>query len=76
MRFDFVQHGKMHEVVGKQQHQGRVTFKDIVKRPHFYGVAALESLAGEATIFDGEVTITRHGAARNVIHGVGASVAH
>lgn len=49
----------MHEVIGKQQHQGRIKFTDVIKKPHFYGVAALESLAGEATIFDGNVTLTK-----------------
>jgi len=57
-RFDFVQFGKMHEVVGKKQHEGRVALAELVKQPHFYGVGALESLAGEATIFDGKVTAT------------------
>ncbi|QDT93590.1 acetolactate decarboxylase [Gimesia algae] len=56
---DFVQYGKMHEVIGKQQHQGRVKFTNVIKKPHFYGVAALESLADEATIFDHNVTLTR-----------------
>lgn len=55
----FVQYGKMHEVIGQQQHQGRVKFAELVKQPHFYGVGALESLGGEATIFDGKVTLTQ-----------------
>lgn len=55
----FVQYGKMHEVIGQQQHQGRVKFAKVVKQPHFYGVGALESLGGEATIFDGKVTLTQ-----------------
>jgi alpha-acetolactate decarboxylase len=54
-----VQHGQMHEAIGKQQHQGRVELKKLVERPHFFGVAALAKLAGEATIHDGKVTITR-----------------
>jgi hypothetical protein len=32
-----VQYGKMHEAIGQQQHQGRVQFKQLVARPHFYG---------------------------------------
>ncbi|QDV48848.1 acetolactate decarboxylase [Gimesia fumaroli] len=56
---NFVQYGKMHEVIGQQQHQGRVNFEELIKKPHFYGVGALESLAGEATIFDGRVTLTK-----------------
>jgi alpha-acetolactate decarboxylase len=54
-----VQYGKMHEAIGQQQHQGRVPFSKLVERPHFYGVAALAKLAGEATILDGKVTVTR-----------------
>jgi len=54
-----VQYGKMHEAIGKQQHQGRVQLKELVERPHFFGVAALEKLQGEATIVDGKVTVTR-----------------
>jgi alpha-acetolactate decarboxylase len=49
----------MHEAIGQQQHQGRVQFKQLVERPHFYGVAALARLEGEATILDGKVTVTR-----------------
>ena len=54
-----VQYGKMHEAIGQQQHQGRVQLKQLMERPHFFGVAALEKLQGEATILDGKVTITR-----------------
>ena len=57
-----VQYGKMHEVIGQQQHQGRVTFSDVVKQPRFFGVAALKGLQGEATIFDGQVIVTKVGA--------------
>ena len=32
--------------------------RDLIKRPHFFGVAAVEQLQGEATVFDGAVTIT------------------
>jgi len=53
-----VQYGKMHEAIGQQQHQGRVQLKKLLLRPHFYGVAALEKLEGEATILDGQITIT------------------
>ncbi|QDT91539.1 acetolactate decarboxylase [Gimesia algae] len=55
----FVQYGKIHEVIGKQKHQGRVRFTDLTARLHFYGVAALDSLAGEATVFDGKVILTK-----------------
>ncbi|QDT40727.1 Alpha-acetolactate decarboxylase [Gimesia alba] len=54
-----VQYGKMHEVIGQQQHQGRVKFAELIQKPHFYAVGALESLAGEATIFDGKTTLTQ-----------------
>lgn len=55
---EMIQHGKMHEVIGQQQHQGRVVFADLLKRPGFCGVAAVEGLRGEATILDGKLTIT------------------
>lgn len=53
-----VQFGTMHEAIGQQQHQGRVQLDELVKRPHFYAVAALEGLAGEVTIYDGKMTVT------------------
>lgn len=55
----FVQYGKMHEAIGRRQHQGRVALATLLEQPHFYGVAALEGLAGEATIRDGQLTVTR-----------------
>jgi alpha-acetolactate decarboxylase len=54
-----VQYGKMHEAIGRKQHQGRVTLRQLVEQPHFFGVAALEQLAGEATVYDGKITVTR-----------------
>jgi len=30
-----VQHGKMHEAIGQQQHQGRVQLKTLVDQPTF-----------------------------------------
>lgn len=54
-----VQYGKMHEAIGQQQYQGRVKLKKLVEQPHFYGVAALTQLHGEATILDGKITVTR-----------------
>ena len=53
-----VQYGNMHEAIGQQQHQGRVQLKQLVEQPHFYGVAALAQLQGEAAIVDGQVTVT------------------
>jgi alpha-acetolactate decarboxylase len=54
-----LQYGKMHAAIGQQQHQGRVEFSKVLERPHFFGVAALAKLAGEATILDGKLTVTR-----------------
>jgi alpha-acetolactate decarboxylase len=58
-----VQYGKMHEAIGQKQQQGRVKFSELLLRPHFFGVAALEDLRGEATIYDGKVTVTKVDAA-------------
>ena len=55
---EIVQHGRMHEVIGQQQHEGRIRLSDAVRRPHFFGVGALEELAGEVTILDGQVFAT------------------
>ena len=46
--------GSMHETIGMQQHQGRVSLESLSKRPHFYGVGALEKLQGEITIVDSQ----------------------
>jgi alpha-acetolactate decarboxylase len=56
-----VQYGTMHEAIGQQQHHGRVSLSELAK-PGFYGVAALERLAGEVTIHDGQLTVTTVGA--------------
>ena len=53
-----VQYGTMHEAIGKQQHQGRVRLSDLGAKKHFHGVGALEGLAGEVTINDGQVYVT------------------
>jgi alpha-acetolactate decarboxylase len=58
-----VQYGRMHEAIGLGQHQGRVSLGALLERPHFFGVAALERLEGEATVHDGRVTLTRVDAA-------------
>lgn len=55
---EVLQYGTMHEAIGQQRHQGRVRFSQLLKKPHFYGVAALERLQGEATILDGALTVT------------------
>lgn len=54
-----VRYGTMHEAIGQQQHQGRVRIGTLVDQPHFFGVAALEKLEGEITIFGSDATITR-----------------
>lgn len=53
-----VQYGTMHEAIGQQQHQGRVALHTLVERPHFFGVAALEELKGEITVFDSDAIVT------------------
>ena len=55
---EVIQYGTMHEAIGQQQHQGRVQLDELIKRPHFYAVAALEGLSGEITIHNGEITVT------------------
>jgi alpha-acetolactate decarboxylase len=54
-----VQFGSMREVIGERQHQGRVAIGEVLKRPNFYGIGALEALAGEITVRDGWTTITQ-----------------
>lgn len=55
---DLVQYGSMHETIGQQRHHGRVPLAEIVQRPHFYGVGALEGLEGEITIHDSGPIVT------------------
>lgn len=55
---EFVRCGGMHETIGQKQHQGRIGLAEIVKRPHFYGVGALEGLRGEITIQDSAAIVT------------------
>lgn len=54
----FVAIGEMHEAIGKGQDQGRVDLAEILAKPHFYGVGALEGLEGEITIYDSSAVIT------------------
>ncbi|MCO6429926.1 MAG: acetolactate decarboxylase [Deltaproteobacteria bacterium] len=56
-----MQYGKMHEVLGKGNHEGRVLLREIAKKPHFFGVGALEQLSGEVTIVDGKIITSRVG---------------
>ncbi len=55
---ELVRYGGMHETIGQKQHQGRVGLAEIVSRPHFYGVGALEGLRGEITIQDSAAIVT------------------
>ncbi len=48
----------MREAIGRQQYQGRIRFSELTRQPHFYGVAALSGLEGEAAIVDGELTVS------------------
>ncbi|PQO30741.1 hypothetical protein C5Y96_14880 [Blastopirellula marina] len=68
-----VQYGTMHEAIGQQQAEGRVRFSELTRRPHFYGVAALEGLHGEGTIYDGKVTITTVDESGNLQSNTGKS---
>ena len=56
---EVTQYGEMREVLGKGDHSGRVRLGDTVARPHCYAVGALADLAGEVTIVDGNVIVTR-----------------
>jgi len=53
-----VQYGTMHEAIGQQHYQGRVKVSALLDQPHFFGVAALEKLKGEITVFESDVTVT------------------
>lgn len=53
--------GGMHEAIGQKQHQGRISLNDILAKPHFYGVGALEGLQGEITIADSAAMVTTVG---------------
>lgn len=57
--FELVTYGSMREAIGQQKHHGRVKFAELLSKPHFYGVAALEGLKGEAAIVDGNLTVTK-----------------
>lgn len=47
-----VQYGRMHDAIGKRQHQGRVQLSELVKRPHFNAVAALEFTRQSDSLLD------------------------
>ncbi len=50
--------GSMHETIGQKKHQGRVELSELLARPNFYAVGALEQLRGELTIFDSQAVVT------------------
>lgn len=54
-----VQYGSMHETIGQQQHEGRVSLREVAQGAQFYGVGALEGLQGEITFLGGVPTATR-----------------
>jgi alpha-acetolactate decarboxylase len=51
--------GTMREAIGMGKHQGRIILQDLIVKPNFFAVGALEGLGGEITIHDGEVFVTR-----------------
>ena len=53
------QYGEMREVLGQGDHSGRIRLGDTVARPHCCAVGALAGLAGEITIINGKVIVTR-----------------
>jgi alpha-acetolactate decarboxylase len=55
--FQLVQYGSMHETIGMQNHQGRITLGELTDRPNFYGVGALEKLQGEITVIDSKAVV-------------------
>lgn len=56
-----VQYGTMHEAIGQNKSEGRVELSAVTSKHHFYGIAALENLKGEITIFDSNPTVTEVG---------------
>ena len=54
-----IQHGKMKEVIGAQQHQGRILLSEAASKPNLFAVGAIEGLTGEFTIVDSKAYATR-----------------
>ena len=55
-----VQHfGPMREVMREGETQARVRLSDAIAKPHAFAVGALERLAGEVTIIDSDVWVSR-----------------
>lgn len=55
---DLLRYGSMHETIGQKRHEGRVELGHLLRKPHFYGVGALEGLKGEVTVVDSEAVVT------------------
>jgi hypothetical protein len=55
---ELVQYGKMHEVIGMQEHEARVVLAELIEQPHFYAVGALAGLQGEISVIDSRATVT------------------
>lgn len=53
------QYGEMRLVLGQGRDEGRVRLGDLTKTAHCYGVGALAGLAGEITVLDGRLMVSR-----------------
>lgn len=53
------QYGQMRAVMREGRTESRISVADAVAKPHAIGVGALEGLAGEITIVDGDVWVSR-----------------
>ena len=53
------QFGPMREVMREGETQARVRLSDAIAKPHAFAVGALERLAGEVTIIDSDVWVSR-----------------
>jgi alpha-acetolactate decarboxylase len=58
----FFQIGQMREAIGQGQSGGRIRLGDVAEREHFFGVGAVAALAGEVTVEDSQIRVTRVGA--------------
>ncbi len=58
---ELLRYGGMHETIGLKQHHGRVALSEVLDRPSFFGVGALEGLEGEITILDSAAVVTSVG---------------
>lgn len=56
---EIIQFGKMREALAEGKTESRAVLAEITKKPHFYGVGALEGLKGEVAVIDGDVISTQ-----------------